>query len=152
MKVQNVRVDTGDWIRPRLIADPEPVTDFDTGEIKINPKTGERDYVLSVAVRREGQRRGSAVEVKVRGMSAPDVSEGDVVSLNGLIVTYWEQNGRSGLAFRADSVTRATVPGSGSAGPAAPSRTAPSGTGAQPAPTTAPPTGGPRSAKGGESG
>lgn len=146
--VQNVRVDTGDWIRPRLIADPEPVVDFDTGQIKINPKTGERDYVLSVAVRREGQRRSSAIEVKVRGMQAPDVSEGEVVAFEGLIVTYWEQNGRSGLAFRADAVTRAMVPGAGSAGPAAPSRTAPSGTGAQPAPTPAAPAGGSRSAKG----
>jgi len=146
--VQNVRVDTRDWIRPRLIADPEPVVDFDTGQIKINPKTGERDYVLSVAVRREGQRRASAIEVKVRAMEAPDVSESDVVAFDGLIVTYWEQNGRSGLAFRADAVTRATVAGSGSAGPAAPARSAPSATGAQPAPTTAAPAGGSRSAKG----
>lgn len=140
--MQNVRVDVGDWIRPRLIADPEPVVDFDTGEIKINPKTGERDYLLAVAVRREGQRRASAIEVKVRGMSAPDVSEGDVIALDGLIVTYWEQNGRSGLAFRAESASRVT---------GAAARTASGGTGAQSVPATAPSAGGPRSAKGGES-
>ncbi|WP_194927729.1 hypothetical protein [Catenulispora pinisilvae] len=142
--MQNVRVDIGDWIRPRLIADPEPVVDFDTGEIKINPKTGERDYLLSVAVRREGQRRASAIEVKVRGMSAPDVSEGDVITLDGLIVTYWEQNGRSGLAFRAESASRATGPGAGNAAPATAARTAST-------PSTTPPAGGPRTAKAGES-
>lgn len=150
MQVQNVRVDTRDWIRPRLIADPEPVVDFDTGEIKINPATGERDYRLSVAARREGQRRASVVEVKVRGMEPPNVSEGDVVELTGLVVTFWEQNSRAGLSFRADAVTRAPVPSS--AGPAAPARSAPSASGAQTAPTTTAPAGGSRPAKGGESG
>ncbi|MBS2554433.1 hypothetical protein KGQ19_47025 [Catenulispora sp. NL8] len=142
--MQNVRVDVGDWIRPRLIADPEPVVDFDTGEIKINPKTGERDYLLSVAVRREGQRRASAIEVKVRGLSAPEVSEGDVIALDGLIVTYWEQNGRSGLAFRAESATRATSAVAGNAAPATAARSAST-------PPATPPAGGPRSAKAGES-
>ncbi|MEY9857630.1 hypothetical protein ABH935_003238 [Catenulispora sp. GAS73] len=150
MNVQNVRVDVGDWIRPRLIADPEPVVDFDTGEIKINPKTGERDYRLSVAVRQEGQRRASAIEIKVRGTHAPDVSEGDVIALHGLMVTHWEQNGRSGLAFRAESVTRVTGDSTGNAAPSSAPRTASSASGTQPAPAATPPTGGPRSAKGGE--
>lgn len=149
--MQNVRVDVGDWIRPRLIADPEPVVDFDTGEIKINPKTGERDYSLSVAVRREGQRRASAIEVKVRGMSAPDVSEGDVIAFEGLIVTYWEQNGRSGLSFRAESVTRATGGKAGNTAPSPATGSGPGATGAQSAASGASPAGGSRSAKSGES-
>ena len=150
--MQNVRVDTRDWIRPRLIADPEPVVDFDTGEIKSHPTTGERDYRLSVAARREGQRRASVVEVKVRGMEAPDVSEGDVVELTGLVVTFWEQNSRAGLAFRADSVTRAAVPASGTNAPATAARTASNASGStQSGPSTTAPAGGPRSAKGGES-
>lgn len=105
--MQSVKVDQSDIVSLRAITDPEPVTDFDTGEVVVNTKTGERTWRTGVAVRQEGQRRPSVIEVKTRSTSQPQVSEGDVVSLIGLVATYWEQNGRSGLSFRAETITRA---------------------------------------------
>lgn len=105
--MQNVKVDQSDIVSLRAVTDPEPVTDFDTGEIVVNVKTGERTWRTGIAVRQVGQRRPSIIEVKTRSASQPEVSEGDVVSLVGLVATFWEQNGRAGLAFRADTIARA---------------------------------------------
>lgn len=145
--MQNVKVDQSDIVSLRAITDPEPVTDFDTGEVVVNPKTGERTWRTGIAVRQAGQRRPSVIEVKTRSVSQPQVSEGDVVSVAGLVATFWEQNGRAGLAFRAESITRV-------AGTSATASSAVSSTGAassSPSPASAPTaSGSPRSAsKGG---
>ncbi|WP_194906138.1 hypothetical protein [Catenulispora rubra] len=136
--MQNVKVDQSDIESLRAITDPEPVTDFDTGEVVVNPKTGERTWRTGIAVRQAGQRRPSVIEVKTRSTTRPPVSDGDVVKVVGLVATFWEQNGRAGLAFRAESIAKAdettntTDPATGSASTAgaASSSAASTGTGA----------------------
>lgn len=124
-RVQTVRVDQSDIVSLRAITDPEPVTDFDTGEVVVN-KTGERTWRTGVAVRQDGQRRPSVIEIKTRSVTPPQIAEGDPVTVTGLVATFWEQNGRAGLAFRAESINRAD--GSASV--------APTGPGASSMPTT----------------
>jgi hypothetical protein len=118
--MQTVKVDQSDIVSLRAITDPEPVTDFDTGEVVVNAKTGERTWRTGVAVRQTGQRRPSVIEVKTRSITPPQVSEGDAVTVVGLVATFWEQNGRAGLAFRAESISKAdgntTNPAAGAPG------------------------------------
>lgn len=85
-----------------LCVSVEAKKDPDTGEAK-SDRDGVPVWSVGVAVRPEG-RKVALIEVAVAGEPS-GVAVGQNVCLNGLEAFWWEMNGRSGLAFRAESVT-----------------------------------------------
>lgn len=82
---------------------PEPRTDFGTGQPKIDKATGAVLYqVQLMALDADG---GDMLAVTVAG--EPKVTVGQQVSVTNLVATPWSQDGRSGVAFRADAITNA---------------------------------------------
>lgn len=80
---------------------PEPRTDFGTGQPRIDKATGAVLHQLQLmALDADG---GDMLTVTVAG--EPKVTVGQQVSVTNLIATPWSQEGRSGVAFRADSIT-----------------------------------------------
>jgi len=84
-----------------LIA-PAPKTDFETGKIKTN-QDGDPLWVVGVALREPGSRTAISADVTV-AEEPRGVVEGSPVRLVGLVASQWEQNGRCGMAWRADRV------------------------------------------------
>ncbi|MDH6135038.1 hypothetical protein P3T37_004448 [Kitasatospora sp. MAA4] len=85
----------------------EPKTDLETGAVKAD-RDGVPQWTVSVAVRPEAS-KAAVIEITVSGEPV-GLGIGQHVILNGLEAFWWEMNGRSGLAYRAESVTAA--PGS----------------------------------------
>jgi hypothetical protein len=82
---------------------PEPRTDFGSGQPKIDKATGAVLYqVQLMALDADG---GDVLSVTVAGQ--PKVSVGQHVVVTSLVATPWSQDGRSGVAFRAESITSA---------------------------------------------
>ncbi|BAX96705.1 putative regulatory protein [Mycobacteroides stephanolepidis] len=82
---------------------PEPRTDFGTGQPKIDKATGTvLHQVQLMALDADG---GDVLAVTVAGQ--PKVTVGQQVSVTNLVATPWSQDGRSGVAFRADAITSA---------------------------------------------
>jgi|GEM_PF-700380 len=100
---------------------PEPVTDFTTGAPKMDPVTGAPLVAVPVILIAEG--RPEVASGKVPG-PVPALTIGAPLTITDLVAITWENNGRSGVAFRAASIT----PAAGAPAPApAP---APAGAGA----------------------
>jgi hypothetical protein len=96
---------------------PEPRIAFDTGQAKTDRETGLPLWqVQLMALDTSG---GDVMAVTVAG--EPNVTVGQPVQVDGLVALPWSQEGRSGIAFRADAI-RAT--GAPLAGVIAPPRTA----------------------------
>ncbi|MDH6246096.1 hypothetical protein [Mycobacterium sp. OTB74] len=82
---------------------PEPRTDFGTGQPKIDKATGAVLHTVQLmALDVDG---GDVLSVTVPG--APKVAVGQQVSVTGLVALPWSQDGRSGIAFRAETITTA---------------------------------------------
>ncbi|WP_078326922.1 SCO3933 family regulatory protein [Mycobacteroides salmoniphilum] len=82
---------------------PEPRTDFGSGLPKVDKATGAVLYqVQMMALDADG---GDVLSVTVVG--EPKVTVGQQVTVTNLLATPWSQEGRSGVAFRADSITSA---------------------------------------------
>ncbi|PVA97640.1 SCO3933 family regulatory protein [Mycobacteroides abscessus] len=82
---------------------PEPRTDFGSGQPKIDKTTGAVLYQVQVmALDADG---GDVLAVTVAG--EPKVTVGQQVTVINLVATPWSQDGRSGVAFRADAITNA---------------------------------------------
>jgi hypothetical protein len=101
---------------------PEPRIAFDTGQAKTDRETGLPLWqVQLMALDTSG---GDVIAVTVAG--DPNVTVGQPVQVDGLVALPWSQEGRSGIAFRADAIRASGAP---LAGVIAPSRTAtPTGT------------------------
>ena len=85
---------------------------FETGQPKIDKTTGLPQYAVQMlALDATG---GEVVTVTVPG--DPKVTVGQQVTVTNLIALPWSQNGKSGIAFRADAITAADSK------PAAPAR------------------------------
>ena len=96
---------------------PEPRIAFDTGQAKTDRETGLPLWqVQLMALDASG---GDVIAVTVAG--DPNVTVGQPVQVDGLVALPWNQESRSGIAFRADAI-RAT--GAPLAGVIAPPRTA----------------------------
>ena len=96
---------------------PEPRIAFDTGQAKTDRETGLPLWqVQLMALDTSG---GDVIAVTVAG--DPNVTVGQPVQVDGLVALPWNQESRSGIAFRADAI-RAT--GAPLAGVIAPPRTA----------------------------
>lgn len=114
--MQSIPVDMSRLGTLRCVVEPEPKTDFESGEVKKN-RDGLVTWLVGLSVRQLDSRRTSTIEVAVSGEPVGLV-EGDPVTVTGLTAFVWEQNGRRGTSFRADSIvpmdTSAPAAGSGS--------------------------------------
>jgi hypothetical protein len=82
---------------------PEPRTDFGSGQPKIDKATGAVLFqVQLMALDADG---GDVLSVTVAG--EPKVSVGQPAVVTNLVATPWSQEGRSGVAFRAEAITSA---------------------------------------------
>ena len=96
---------------------PEPRIAFDTGQAKTDRETGLPLWqVQLMALDTSG---GDVIAVTVAG--DPNVTVGQPVQVEGLVALTWSQEGRSGIAFRADAIRASGAP---LAGVIAPPRTA----------------------------
>ncbi|OBH17313.1 hypothetical protein [Mycolicibacter sinensis] len=87
---------------------PEQRTNFDTGTPRIDKATGQALWqVQLIALDATG---GEVLAVTVVG--EPKLTVGQPVAVTGLVALPWSQEGRSGIAYRAESIT-ATEPGAG---------------------------------------
>lgn len=83
---------------------PEPVTDFGTGVPKLDTVTNKPLVSVPVVLISDGHPEVAAV--KVPGPVAA-LTVGAPVALDGLVATTWAMGDRSGVAFRANSITPA---------------------------------------------
>lgn len=82
---------------------PEPRIAFDSGQPKIDRATGQPLWQVQVmALDASG---GEVIAVTVAG--EPHATVGQPVQVSGLVALPWSQDARSGVAFRADSITAA---------------------------------------------
>lgn len=78
----------------------------ESGQQRADTQTGE--LLFTVRVMALDDTGGDVLAVTVPG--EPKVSVGQDVRVEGLVATYWEQNGRSGVAFRAASIAPVEAP------------------------------------------
>ena len=88
-------------------APARPVTDFETKQHKADQTTGELLYkVQTVALDSEG---AEIIQLTVAG--DPQVGQGAMLKLEGLVALPWSMGDRSGVSFRANKVETAGVAG-----------------------------------------
>lgn len=121
-----LRIDTSavSFICTRL---PEQKIAFDTGQPKVDRETGQPLWqVQLMALDASG---ADVIAVTVPG--DPSITVGQPTHVEGLVALPWSQEGRSGVAFRANSLRAAGAPLAGVITPpkVGPSSTSPSGTG-----------------------
>lgn len=110
---------------------PEQRVAFDTGQPRIDRETGQPLWqVQLMALDVSG---AEVIAVTVAG--DPGVSVAQPVQVDGLIASPWNQDGRSGVAYRADAIRASGAPLSGVVAP--PKSAPPSGTPAGPGKTAA---------------
>jgi hypothetical protein len=106
---------------------PEQRIAFDTGQPKVDRETGQPLWqVQLMALDAAG---ADVIAVTVPG--DPNITVGQPAHVEGLVALPWSQEGRSGVAFRADSLRAAGAPLAGVVTPpkVSPSSASPSGTG-----------------------
>ena len=101
---------------------PEQRVAFDSGQPKMDRETGLPLWqVQLMALDASG---GDVIAVTVPG--DPNVTVGQPVQVNGLVALPWSQEGRSGIAFRADVIRASGAPLAGVISP--PRSATPTGT------------------------
>jgi hypothetical protein len=105
---------------------PEARIAFDTGQPKVDRETGLPLWqVQLMALDASG---GDVIAVTVAG--DPNLTVGQPVQVDGLVALPWNQEGRNGIAFRADAIRASGAPLAGVvAGPKAASTSTPGSTG-----------------------
>ena len=101
-----LRLDTSQVLRFIVSRPPAPKNDFETGQQRSDQQTGE--LLFTVQVMALDDSGGDVLSVTVPG--EPKVVLGQDVRIDGLVATYWEQGGRSGVAFRAASIQPMEAP------------------------------------------
>ena len=90
---------------------PEQRTNFDTGAPRIDKATGQALWLVQlIALDATG---GEVLAVTVVG--EPKVTVGQPVAVSGLVALPWSQDGRSGIAYRAETMAPAADPGAAAA-------------------------------------
>ena len=80
---------------------PEQRTSFDTGQVRIDKATGLVLWLVQLmALDASG---GEVLSVTVAG--EPKATVGQPVTVAGLVALPWSQEGRSGVAYRAETIT-----------------------------------------------
>lgn len=105
---------------------PEPRIAFDSGQPRVDRETGQPLWqVQLMALDASG---GDVIAVTVAG--DPNLMVGQPVQVDGLVALPWSQDGRSGIAFRAEAIRGSGAPVAGvAASPRAPSASTASSTG-----------------------
>jgi hypothetical protein len=98
-----LRLDTSAVSRFIVSRAPVAKMDRESGQQRADTQTGE--LLFTVQLMALDDTGGDVLSVTVPG--EPKVAVGQDVRVEGLVATYWEQNGRSGVAFRAASITPA---------------------------------------------
>ena len=80
---------------------PEQRVSFDTGQPRVDKGTGLPLWLVQVMALDESG--GDVISVTVAG--EPKVSAGHAVNITGLVALPWSQDGRSGIAYRADAIS-----------------------------------------------
>jgi hypothetical protein len=80
---------------------PEPRANFETGQPRIDKATGLPLWQVQVMALDESG--GDVIAVTVAG--EPKVTPGRAVTITDLVALPWSQDGRSGIAYRADAIT-----------------------------------------------
>ncbi|MBR7835071.1 hypothetical protein KDL01_17480 [Actinospica durhamensis] len=88
---------------PAVRADPT------TGEIRTDRISGEPIFLVGILVKVVGDRRAYVLDVQVPGEPA-GLHEGAPVVMTDLEAAPWERDGRSGVTYRAKSITPGSVP------------------------------------------
>ena len=81
---------------------PEQRVNFDTGRPRVDKATGVPLWLVQVMALDESG--GDVISVTVVG--EPQVSAGRAVTVTGLVALPWSQDGRSGIAYRAEAITQ----------------------------------------------
>jgi hypothetical protein len=101
-----LRLDTSGVSRFIVSRAPAPKVDRESGRQRADTQTGE--LLFTVQLMALDDTGGDVLSVTVPG--EPRVAVGQDVRVEGLVATYWEQSGRSGVAFRAASITPVDAP------------------------------------------
>ena len=80
---------------------PEARKDFGKDVQKVDRDTGRPQWVVEVLA--QDSDRGEVIRVTVAG-DQPKVNQGQPVQLTNLEAIYWNNNGRSGVAYRASGI------------------------------------------------
>lgn len=80
---------------------PEPRRDYGKTEQKIDRDTGRPQWAVEVLA--QDSERGEVIKVTVAG-DQPRVNQGQPVRFEGLEAIAWNNNGKSGVAYRAASI------------------------------------------------
>jgi hypothetical protein len=99
----------------------EPVVkDRQTGELARDRETGQTMYTVHLLVMVVGDARPQVWPVKVAGEPS-GLSQGQPVTVVGLVASDWENNGRHGTSFRATAIrSAASAPPAPRSAPPAP--------------------------------
>jgi hypothetical protein len=116
--MKRVPVDVSKFLSARCAGDPETKKDYDSGAIAPDRATGWPVWQVGVTVRVPDERKAETIEVNVVGEKPPAVADGDLVSIEGMTVALWERDGRAGLTFRAESMTKIPAPSPAASAPA----------------------------------
>ncbi|KIZ17935.1 hypothetical protein SNA_11140 [Streptomyces natalensis ATCC 27448] len=111
--MQTMPIDVGRLGTFLCVVPPEPRANPETGELR-KDRDGNPIYVVGVAVRQADRRRADVIDISVPA-EPQGIAEGMPVLVNHLVATYWQIGDRSGIAFRASTITPAGPP----AGPSA---------------------------------
>ena len=99
------RVDTSDAVI--RVDGVEGRTDQD-GRPVLDAASGQQKFAVYLSVRHQGRTRPDQWTVTVAG--APKIAVDSIVTVTGLVAFPWEQNGRHGIALRAESIQPANQP------------------------------------------
>ncbi len=80
---------------------PEPRKDFGKDQQKVDRDTGRPQWVVEVLA--QDPDRGEVIRVTVTG-DQPKVSQGQPVRFEDLEAIAWNNNGKSGVAYRAAAI------------------------------------------------
>jgi hypothetical protein len=97
----NIPVDLTRLTGLMCVAAPERKTDLD-GQVRTD-RDGNTLWVTGLAVRRNGTRKASVIDVQTPAEPS-GVAEGTLVAITELDVSLWEIEGRHGLSYRAASI------------------------------------------------
>jgi hypothetical protein len=104
-KTMKLRIDTA-GVSFVCTRSPEQRLAFDSGQPRVDRETGLPLWqVQLMALDASG---GDVIAVTVAG--DPNLTVGQPVQVDGLVALPWSQEGRSGIAFRADSIRAAGAP------------------------------------------
>jgi len=110
--VRSIPVDTGRLQVAFLDAAAQPARDRESGTLIQGRQAANPDGVpvwdVNCLVMVEGEQGGETIRVRVAADTQPAFQPLDRVDLEGLVAFPWEQNGRSGISYRAASIAAAS--------------------------------------------